>query len=918
MPQVCGIESLYPSETLYPSDFLAPGSGKIFVPTLPLNPADFPIDDSAAIMVAGEDVISLGRFYPARFFNDLPEWFQGLPYQQAVAAEVLPEFEDDPDSFETKWWGLQRIVLRAIGREMARVDYLLRGRVTLSEYEANRSLPHATPPDDLNVFELEIDPEDSTLLLADASFVNPSTVNLRPRYEQVAGDTTANSAVITNLASTDGMYPGLAVQGTGIQGSTTGDTTLDSPIVTNIPSTTGYFVGAPVSGSGIAEGSRILTVDGPTQVTLDKDATATNAGTEITFDIRAVIVSVDSATQVTLNTAATVTDTGVPLTFIYRDGVRFYTNNEPVYAEGSGGAGLYYVFARTINDSQTIEILGATGGTLTFQWGSQITVDVPYNATAETLQAALEGFTFIEPGDLLVEELATSHWRVTASGSLSGTDIPLLISDDTNLTGAPEVVHGIEQEGNGGFGLALSSTDTPPDGGHVLIGDASWDGAEWTAVATNDNYIGAIANGQAYYDPFLDPQATDGLNPACAPLSQNEGLAPQLFAVTANWALDLWEQMLGLEVPSKNPANTIQYPERRARILRALLSTRAYTAAEFSYLAAARARELGITLGQFEEAQFSDPGWDSEDFVVEALNEIGFIQLNNTTSGTYRLSVDGTNWTGAIDAAASAATVETEILTLPQFVAGDVSVALSGGRYLITYGNNYEGVDVPAFEVDDSLLVGVAPGALVTTLQNGAAPNINEQQRLTLTNVTGGVLTLDFDGEITEAFPPSVSATRLAEYLSALPNIRPQDLEITAIQGQQYDIEFVDGLGAIDLAELIVDASGLEGIPPSISQGVLEQDIAFPGLWRGYATATPYLNYPTHGAPAESTYPYWIWASVVDIEGLDDDPAGAAVRVATLRDYIRSMTPAHLQVGFDWGPLSGFIVGISLVGIDRV
>lgn len=914
MALVCGVNSLFPSETLRPSVTLAPGSGKVFVPTLPLAPTDFPIDDAAAVMVAGGDVISLGKFYPARFFNDLPEYFQGLPLERIPGAPVLPEFADNPDSLEARYWGIQRIILRAIGREIARIDYILRGRVSLADYDTSRRLPHATPPDDQNLFELAVYEDDRTLLWADASFINPATVRFPSRVEQKIGASTLGSPVISGLPTTEGMYPGLEVTGPSIQGSTTADITALSASVTNIPSTVGYVEGLTVTGFGIPSGTHILSVDGPNSITLTKAATETLTSTEISVALKAVVVSVDSPTQVTLNSAARATDLSTPILFKYRRGERRFTNTEPAYATSPGSAGLYYVFARIINEQQTVRILGAAGGTFTLSFGYEETEALPYNAPASLIQSRLEQLSTIEPGDILVTDLGASHWHFTFAGAYRGTDVRQLGSSGVNLVGSAEIQHSIVVDGNSGFSLAVAASSVPPSGDHVLIGDASWNGTEWAAVETYTDLIGDISDGQAYYDPYRDPLANDSLNPACVPLSQNEGLASQLFAVTANWALSLWEEAFGLEVLSLDPLSGITYPERRSRILRAMLGSQASSAAQFSFLATSRARELGITIGGFEESQYTDPGWSDTDYEVDSLNEVAYLRVINASGGTFRLSADGgATYTSAISYNASAATVQSELVSLTQFAAGDVVVTGTPGSYTLSYGGQYEGVDMPSLTVDSASLSGLLPGALVTTTTAGSSPATNEKQRLTLTNVSGGTFTLTFDGKTTDPLSHGATATEVAQALDPSGFIR-----VTAIPGARYDFEFTGRLGARDVSAIVVNGTNLQGVSASVSQGITTADITLPTLWRGFQAAGSQPDYPLQGSAAESTYPYWIWCTVYAIRDLEADPAGAAARVATLRNYIQSMLPAHLQCGFDWGPIGGFITGISLVGVDRV
>lgn len=72
----------------------------------------------------------------------------------------------------------------------------------------------------------------------------------------------------------------------------TGDTTNASPAVINLD-TQFTRVGMRVIGTGIPSNTYVLTVDSPTQVTLSKNATATNAGVSLEFQDRLTLANVD-------------------------------------------------------------------------------------------------------------------------------------------------------------------------------------------------------------------------------------------------------------------------------------------------------------------------------------------------------------------------------------------------------------------------------------------------------------------------------------------------------------------------------------------------------------------------------------------------------------------------------------------------
>lgn len=65
--------------------------------------------------------------------------------------------------------------------------------------------------------------------------------------------------------------------------TTTGNITSGSSVITNIPSTTSLAVGNVITGTGTAPYAEILTIDSPTQVTLNMPVTTTTASVSITF-----------------------------------------------------------------------------------------------------------------------------------------------------------------------------------------------------------------------------------------------------------------------------------------------------------------------------------------------------------------------------------------------------------------------------------------------------------------------------------------------------------------------------------------------------------------------------------------------------------------------------------------------------------
>jgi hypothetical protein len=88
--------------------------------------------------------------------------------------------------------------------------------------------------------------------------------------------------------------------------------------------------------------------------------------------------------------------------------------------------------------TQTATVVGnPTGGTFTLTYGGQTTADLPYNASAADVQTALEAFSTLAPGDVIVTATkAGGPYTVTFSAAyLTGTTATALTASGASLTG---------------------------------------------------------------------------------------------------------------------------------------------------------------------------------------------------------------------------------------------------------------------------------------------------------------------------------------------------------------------------------------------------------------------------------------------------------------------------------------------------
>jgi len=108
------------------------------------------------------------------------------------------------------------------------------------------------------------------------------------------------------------------------------------------------------------------------------------------------------------------------------------------------------------SEIQVVTILGApTGGTFTLSFGGQTTSGLAYNATASTIQTAVQGLSSIGSSNATVTGSAGGPWTVTFAGSLANTSELLITDNPASLTGGttPSVV--VTESQRGGFGVRV-------------------------------------------------------------------------------------------------------------------------------------------------------------------------------------------------------------------------------------------------------------------------------------------------------------------------------------------------------------------------------------------------------------------------------------------------------------------------------
>lgn len=126
-----------------------------------------------------------------------------------------------------------------------------------------------------------------------------------------------------------------------------------------------------------------------------------------------------------------------------RDGGKLYVMLAPVGTADPTQAMLDAFDADTgsWNETQEVEVSGATGGTFTLTFDTQTTAAIAFDAAASAVQTALEALTNIEPGDVGVTggPLNTAPVAVTFKGQYAGVDVPAMTATGS-LTGTGAAV----------------------------------------------------------------------------------------------------------------------------------------------------------------------------------------------------------------------------------------------------------------------------------------------------------------------------------------------------------------------------------------------------------------------------------------------------------------------------------------------
>jgi hypothetical protein len=571
------------------------------------------------------------------------------------------------------------------------------------------------------------------------------------------------------------------------------------------------------------------------------------------------------------------------------------TAGDPFFVTVTAGKADADATNQTTDETQLVSIGNApTGGTFTLTFSGQTTAAIAYNASAATVQTALEALATIGAGNITATGPTGGPWQLKFSGSLAAQNLPLITGNRAGLTGGTAALT-VETLRDGFAGVnciqSLRLNGSPTAGTFTL----SFAGATTTAIA----YNATAATVQTALEALAtigagNITATGGALPAAVTLTFTGTLAarelPQLTGNGANLTTSLTATVTetqagaaGLNLiirqnlPFENNTGTTRFRYKLVfqgrtyysttfrdadgvlGLITALtslppLATATITGTLFQTLTGTHVYRLtfggtaagktaitsAISAYELTTEYVSGPWTNAPNYFVEQLptgtNERQTIALGGSpAAGTFTLTYAGATTT-AIAYNAAAATVQTALEALASIGSGGVSCTggdLPGSAIVVEFvANGLQATNLPLLTIDAANL---NPAVSITTPgQTGRT----EIQTLTLTgDPWGGTLTLTAAGNTTGNLAYNATAATVQTALEALAGIGtgkatctggPWPAAITA--------EFSRTLG--DLATITAT--------PALNNATITTDETTPGGARAVVTLTQRSRGPNH------------------------------------------------------------------------
>lgn len=445
------------------------------------------------------------------------------------------------------------------------------------------------------------------------------------------------------------------------------------------------------------------------------------------------------------------------------------------------------------NEVQIVSLPGGpTGGTFTLSLNGITTGNIAWNASASAVQTALRAVLGSNEVSCTGGALPGTAVTVTFQGDLGGQNLPLMVADGTNLTGA-SVAMSISTTTGGVVGtnakhrFRINLAPTSPDylgntGLKFVLTVASSSGSLVFQTAELD-YTATASQIQAALEAMKD--VTNNVETSASYPFFGAGNVTVTGTLVNSWS-SVWGAGQYLEI----------------EFLGEWHSTRVNLTAT---------RTSGNTQANFQQSVVS--------YGVPGTNEIQSLSQSGSPVGTFRLSFGGYS-TDPIPYGATALAIEDALVRLP-------SIGQAGQHYtrpaavVVNYFPNLHG---STFSTQASVRcaggpLGSAPVTLTfasgglqstnvaqMTIDEGAAsvsgsvngdPGISEVQNVQISGGPwGGTFTLTYSGQTTGGIAWNAAPSEVLAALEALSNLAAGDLSVAVMSGG-YRVAFAPALGNV-------------------------------------------------------------------------------------------------------------------------
>lgn len=424
----------------------------------------------------------------------------------------------------------------------------------------------------------------------------------------------------------------------------------------------------------------------------------------------------------------------------------------------------------------------ATGGTFTLSFNGQTTGNIAYNASAGTVQTALEALSNIASGDVAVVEQGvisgtTRSWTVEFLQAYRNSDVPQITGDGTNLTGT--ITGSVSTVQNGSPATAaivdLLLLKSPPFNYLLTFKNPTTSAFTSTTLGLGPGGEVTATELEAALTTILGPGnfvVTSITSPSTSYRAYRVRLTNALAGVDIYPSEDFDQSVVHLDNPQEGlPRTPLDDPAPEGLEVYQPQFGFWVKATVFGYTGLVR---------EFQEG--SD----------DTLNEIQAISFNSApTGGTFTITYAGQT-TGALAFNADAATVETAIEALSNVTSVTVTKSTAAGipTWRVEFDGADAALDLPSMTTTTSSLTG---GSVPVVTTQAATPYTNEVQRITLIgNPAGGTFTLSFGGDTTSALDFDATAAEVKAELDGLSSI--SSVTVTGSVGGPWTITF-DGTG---------------------------------------------------------------------------------------------------------------------------